>query len=162
MLPRCRSNFKTIQTFKHPISCLWDFAKSHDKMSYRILKQGAELYLIYPAYFLPWPLMSPVTSAAVHGIDQLIWKYSSFSNRRLELPFIMSGSKHITYSRLWIDSIATVSSRLLVDISAVELGSTLCEFKGPNKFWRYSPQRISLQIFQIGGPGIGPLRFSGP
>ena len=35
-LPRRLPNFKAVQTFQHPISCLWDFVRSYDKMSYAI------------------------------------------------------------------------------------------------------------------------------
>ena len=41
VLRRCRSNFKAILIFQHSISRLRDFARSHDKTPYQILKQGS-------------------------------------------------------------------------------------------------------------------------
>ena len=40
MLPMCLSNFKAIQQFKVPISWLWDFTRSYEKTSFRILRRG--------------------------------------------------------------------------------------------------------------------------
>ena len=39
-LPKCLSNLKAIRIFQQPILNLRDFARSHDKTSYRILKRG--------------------------------------------------------------------------------------------------------------------------
>ena len=36
----CLSNFKAIRQFKVPISWLWDFTRSYDKTSFRILRRG--------------------------------------------------------------------------------------------------------------------------
>ena len=40
LLPMCLSNFKAIRQFKVPISWLWDFTRSDDKTSFRILRRG--------------------------------------------------------------------------------------------------------------------------
>ena len=40
MLPKCLSNVKYIRTFLHPILRFRDFARSHDKTAYRMLKRG--------------------------------------------------------------------------------------------------------------------------
>ena len=40
LLPRCLSNFRVIEQFQIQILQFWDFTRSYNKTSYRILKQG--------------------------------------------------------------------------------------------------------------------------
>ena len=46
LLPMCISNFKAMRYFKLSVSRLWDFTRSYDNTSYRILKRGHDSFAV--------------------------------------------------------------------------------------------------------------------
>ena len=70
----CLSNFKAIPISQQPISYLRNFARSHDKPSYRILKRGPELWHIVLFWYSIMMLMKFADRSQSDRSNLVMWQ----------------------------------------------------------------------------------------